>query len=272
MKKQTIQILLGAAIVSLASQGAFAACSDISYSQLKSAASAAAGAKGATGGYGLNMWATFVDETGKVCSVVTTGDTGSLAGNSEWLGSRIISAQKANTANDFSLNGYVISTANLYSAVQPGGSLFGLQLSNPVDSSTSYLGSPVLYGTNNDPLVGQRIGGINVFGGGLAVFDSTGKKKLGAIGVSGDTSCRDHAFAWRMRTALKAHPAGTGITTVNMDAAGVVQTPLPGASKGDELILKGGSASNYWGAAWGHPACPNSKVAVGGANGTLQAP
>jgi hypothetical protein len=31
-----------------------------------------------------------------------------------------------------------LSTANLYSAVQPGGSLFGLQESNPVDVSAGY--------------------------------------------------------------------------------------------------------------------------------------
>ena len=53
--------------------------------------------------------------------------------NDQWLGSRGISAQKANTANAFGLNagegslgaiaGLALSTANLYSAVQPGGSL-----------------------------------------------------------------------------------------------------------------------------------------------------
>lgn len=265
MKKQTIQTLLGVAALSLASQGAFAVCGQVSYAELKAAAAVAKAAGAATGGYGLNMWVTFVDETGKVCSVVTTGATGTLAGNSEWLGSRIISAQKANTANAFSLNGYAISTANLYSAVQPGGSLFGLQLSNPVDSSTSYLGSPIAYGTANDPLVGKRIGGVNVFGGGLALYRSG--KKIGAVGVSGDTSCRDHAFAWRVRGALKAHPAGTGITTANYNAAGDVQTKLPGAAKGDELILVNGPG--YWSAAWGHPACPNSTPAATVANGTL---
>jgi hypothetical protein len=37
---------------------------------------------------------------------------------------------KANTANAFSLDGFALSSANLFSAVQPGGSLFGLQESN----------------------------------------------------------------------------------------------------------------------------------------------
>jgi uncharacterized protein GlcG (DUF336 family) len=266
--KKTVQFLLGAAALSLASQAAVATCNQVTFVNLKAAATAAKNAT--TGGYGLNMWVTVVDETGKVCQVYTTGVTGSLAGNSEWLGSRIISAQKANTANAFSLDGYAISTANLYSAVQPGGSLFGLQLSNPVDSSVSYQGSPALYGaTNLDPLIGQRIGGINVFGGGLALYKNG--KKIGAVGVSGDTSCRDHAFAWRVREALAMHPAAptTGITLTNMDAAGVVQTPLTGAAKGDELVLLGGTG--YWNA-WGHPACPNSLPAAAiPANGTLTA-
>ena len=114
----------------------------------------------------------------------------------------MISAQKANTANAFSLPGLALSTANLYSAVQPGGSLYGLQASNPVDTNVAYGGSPSNYGRANDPMVGGRIGGVNVFGGGLGLYDSTGKL-VGGIGVSGDTSCADHNIAWRTRSALK---------------------------------------------------------------------
>lgn len=116
------------------------------------------------------------------------------------MGSRVISAQKANTANAFSLDVVSISTGALYAAVQPGGSLFGLQESNPVNAAVAYTGSTSQYGTNNDPLVGQRIGGVNVFGGGLALYKNG--HKVGAIGVSGDTSCTDHAFAWKVRDAL----------------------------------------------------------------------
>ena len=63
---------------------------------------------------------------GTVCAVAYTG---AKVGD-QWLGSRVISAQKANTANAFSLPGLALSTANLYSPTQPGGSLFGLQFSN----------------------------------------------------------------------------------------------------------------------------------------------
>lgn len=273
MKRVAQGVALGAAVVM--SQSAMAACSDVSRSALQTAADAAQ-ALSTTGGYGLDMWVTMVDETGKVCHVVTTGTAGAGAGNAEWLGSRVISAQKANTANAFSLNGYAISTANLYSAVQPGGSLFGLQHSNPVNASKSYNGSPNDYGKATDPLKGKRVGGVNVFGGGLAIYNAAGNVKIGAIGVSGDTSCRDHAFAWQVRAALVtssgtgAEPAGTGITTANFQADGSAPTPATIGTVGDEMILDQtpGVSANYWDA-WSQPTCPNSIPAATTANGTV---
>src|SRR6202049_2351166 len=126
----------------------------------------------ANGGFNLDMWATVVNRDGLACAVAFTGsDRGQ-----QWPGSRVISAQKANTANDFSLPGLALSTANLYSAVQPGGSLYGLQHSNPVDTEVAYKGSAVLFGSANDPLVGDRVGGVNVFGGGLGLYSHGGKK------------------------------------------------------------------------------------------------
>jgi hypothetical protein len=52
-------------------------------------------------------------------------------------------------------------------------------------------------------MVGQRIGGVNVFGGGLPLYNAR-KQLVGAIGVSGDTSCADHNIAWRTRARLGA--------------------------------------------------------------------
>ena len=109
------------------------ACRDLpTHADLKAALIAAQGV--ANGGFGLEMWATVVDRDGVVCAVAFTG------GNrgDQWPGSRVISAQKANTANAFSLPGLALSTANLYTATQPGGSLFGLQASNPVDVGVAY--------------------------------------------------------------------------------------------------------------------------------------
>lgn len=155
------------------------------------------------GGFDLNMWASVVDRDGVVCAVTFSGDDR----DDQWLGSRVISAQKANTANAFSLDGLALSTANLWAATQGGASLFGLPFSNPVDTAVAYGGpnhaggNANNYGRRNDPLVGEFIGGVNVFGGGLALYDSSGTL-LGAVGVSGDTSCADHNVAWRVRHLL----------------------------------------------------------------------
>ena len=160
-------------------------------------------------GLSNQMWATIVDRDGIVCAVAFSG----LNRGAQWPGSRVISAQKANTANAFSLdksssssghgqaNGLALSTANLFTAVQPGGSLFGLQESNPVDTGVAYSGPSSNYGQANDPMVGDKIGGVNVFGGGLALYTS-GQVIVGGVGVSGDTSCTDHDIAWRVRSKL----------------------------------------------------------------------
>src|SRR4030088_3229136 len=139
-----------------------------SYTQLRTALEAARAQ--ANGGFNLDMWGTIVNRDGLVCAVAFTGnDRGQ-----QWPGSRVISAQKANTANAFSLPGLALSTANLYSAVQPGGSLYGLQHSNPVDTGVAYGGNSKHYGQSNDPMVGRKIGGVNVFGGGREHYAKDG--------------------------------------------------------------------------------------------------
>jgi hypothetical protein len=173
----------------------------------------------------------------------------------------VISAQKANTANAFSLDassssngagqpaGLALSTANLYSAVQPGGSLYGLQASNPVDTEVAYQGPSANYGTAHDPMVGSKIGGVNVFGGGLGLY-TTGHQLVGGVGVSGDTSCTDHDVAWRLRNKLGLdHLSGVG---------GVAKDP----SHPDNIIYDivpnpdGGTGNSKNG--FGHPTCINT--------------
>ena len=161
----------------------------------------------ANGGFNLDMWATLVNRDGVVCEVAFTGPNR----GSQWPGSRVISAQKANTANAFSLTGLALSTANLYAAVQPGGTLYGLQHSNQVDTGVAYHGPASDFGQDDDPMIGHRIGGVNVFGGGLGLYNSKGVL-IGGVGVSGDTSCADHNIAWRTRHSLNLDfvPAGVG--------------------------------------------------------------
>src|SRR5258708_4133223 len=111
---------------------------------------------GSNGGFGFDMWATIVNRKGEVCTVTRSGGLGD-----EWPGSRVISAQKANTANAFSLPNFALSTANLFAATQDQGTLFGLQLSNPVDTAAAYAGPNEKYGHVDDPMVGNQIAGIN---------------------------------------------------------------------------------------------------------------
>jgi uncharacterized protein GlcG (DUF336 family) len=216
------------------------------YSQLKSALIAATSAE--SSGLNNQMWGTIVDRDGIVCAVAFSG----VNRGAQWPGSRVISAQKANTANSFSLDassnsngsgqpsGLALSTANLYSAVQPGGSLFGLQASNPVSTDVAYQGESSQYGTQYDPMVGEKIGGVNVFGGGLGLYNKS-KQIVGGVGVSGDTSCSDHDIAWRVRHALNLDYL-TGVGGVANDA----QHP-------DNIIYditNGVSAGGF-----GHPTC-----------------
>jgi len=166
------------------------------------------------GGLNLDMWGTIVDRTGRVCAITYTGtDAGA-----QWPGSRLISAQKANTANAFSLDGLALSTANLYTPTQPGQSLFGLQISNPINVPAAYNKKGTLdnFGTTNDPLTGEFIGGVNVFGGGLALYNADGKV-IGAVGVSGDTSCADHNIAWRTRNTLALDYVPAGVSADKND-------------------------------------------------------
>lgn len=198
----------------------------------------------ANGGLAMNMWASMVARDGTVCAVAFSGS----GWQDQWLGSRVISAQKANTANAFSLNTIAISTANLYSLVQDGNSLYGLQFSNPVDPGVAYGGDSSLFGQPGDPMVGKRIGGVNVFGGGLALYNMQGKM-VGAAGVSGDTACADHNIAWKLRHAL------------NLDNVPAGFHKKEATSKGDDNIIydivDGKSAS-----AFGHPDCGLGEKAI----------
>ncbi len=138
------------------------------------------------------MWSAVVDREGHLCSVIKTGDA--------WPGSRAIAIAKAYTANGFSNDALALSTANLYAATQPGGSLYGLNNTNPFDAR--FLADETGHG--------RVLGGIVTFGGGVALY--VGGKVIGGLGVSGDSACADHAIAYRMRklAGLAGIPGGPG--------------------------------------------------------------
>ena len=206
--------------------------------QLRTALKAAVAEQ--NGGFGFNVWATIVDRDGTVQVVAFSG---TVRGD-QWPGGRVMSAQKANTANAFSLASLALSSANLYSAAQPGGTFFGLQFSNPVSMAVAYSGNAGLFGSGNDPMVAQKIGGVDVLGGGLALYDKTGKL-VGAIGVSGDSSCADHNIAWKVRHKVGFDYVPSGVSLTRDD--NIVYD-----------IVNGISASG-----WGHPECSAEATQIG---------
>lgn len=154
------------------------------------------------------MWSAVVDREGHLCAVDVVGDA--------WPGSRAIAIAKASTANDFSNSGLALSTANLYSATQPGGSLYGLNNSNPFNPDFLRQGTGL----------GHVPGGIITFGGGVPLY--SGGQVIGGLGVSGDSACADHVIAYRMRRLvhLDGIPGGVGFGgTDNIDYLAANEAP-----------------------------------------------
>lgn len=267
MKKTSLAIAVS---LTIGASSAFADCAEIDAAingagSLHSKLSAAIAGTPTITGFKLHMWATIVDNNGIVCAVANT----SGIENGQWLGSRVISAQKANTANLFSLtNSLALSTANLWAATQPGGSLYGLQFSNPVNTDAAYgpVGSEGAYGMENDPMVGQMIGGVNVFGGGLALYDDDGKQ-LGAIGMSGDSSCADHVKAWIARDALGLDyvPSGVAPGTENGTDNIIfdIQSNSELKNKGGQTVFNQANLTQVVSASgFGHPICGNQEEEI----------
>jgi uncharacterized protein GlcG (DUF336 family) len=209
-------------VLALTSRPAFAQqCGDVpDHAALTNALGGAVDVGGTgNGGLGNNMWATVVNRDGIVCAVTFTGGDR----DDQWPGSRVISAQKANTANAFSLALFALSTANIYSAVQPGGSLFGLQESNPVNVTVAYGGDAQFYGTAKDPM-------------------------FGAIGVSGDTSCTDHIVAWKTRHALNFDNVPNGVA---------------GGTDNIIFDIRGSNGNFASKSGFGHPECGFGEAPIG---------
>lgn len=191
------------------------------------------------GGFDNNEWAAVVARDGTVCAVTFSGGKP----EDQWLGSRAIAAEKAFTANAMSLKRFALSTANLYAGALPGGFLYGIQASAPPSPQPVYGGKASQIGTDGDPMIGKEVGGIVVFGGGLALYD--GKELIGGLGVSGDSSCADHNVAWRVRHALGLDHVPGGVSPARNDA--IIYDMQPDKT----------SASGY-----GHPLCKGAETEV----------
>ena len=100
-----------------------------------------------------------------------------------------------------------------------------------------------------DPMIGHRVGGVNVFGGGLGLYDATGRL-LGGLGVSGDTSCADHIIAWKVRHALNLDNVPAGVAGPAKD--NIIHDLTVDPATGHTTSKSG----------WGHPACSADSTAI----------
>jgi uncharacterized protein GlcG (DUF336 family) len=190
--------------------------------QLVAAAAMPAGQNGIGGKVGglfegTLMWGAIVNRGGQVCVYGTsTADETQV-----WPGSQAIAKAKAYTANAFSIDALALSTARLYTFTQPGHSLWSLGQSNLFNSEL--LLAPGGSGDKN-----QIAGGTIFFGGGVPLYRDG--KIVGALGISGDTSCADHEIAKRVRDLLQMNPPGGNqvddIVYSSKDGASVFAHPV----------------------------------------------
>jgi hypothetical protein len=253
MKKQilTTCLLLAGCIFDTSAMAATPAnkCSTLpTQAQLKSALTTVLADTNYPGGFHTPLWLTLVDASGVVCAVVHSLANGTDVAQDLQLAHRVLAVQKASTANAFSSSTTMgVSSGQLYSAGQPGGLLQGAVYESTIDP---LVGDSVSYGTVNDPLVGKRFSGFTGIAGGLALFNSN-KKKVGAIGIAGDTGCTSHVLAWRVRELLRngAYRVANlpwGLSSSHDDKLIQDVTPNPAGGVGH-------SASGY-----GHILCQNN--------------
>jgi uncharacterized protein GlcG (DUF336 family) len=165
------------------------------------------------------MWGAVVNRDGELCAFTTSTTDPTQV----WPGSQAIAKAKAYTANAFSLDVLALSTAMLYTFVQPGHSLFGLNNSNPFNPLA--LAPP----KGSSGGVGQIAGGIITFGGGAPLYNAAGKI-IGGLGISGDTACADHEIAKKVRDLAGLNPPGGAtaddISYSSVDGASTFTHPL----------------------------------------------
>jgi uncharacterized protein GlcG (DUF336 family) len=174
-------------------------CDDVpNAAQLKKLLQDAPSQNGDAGGlnHGKAMWGAIVNRNGELCALAVSTEDMAAA----WPGSRGIAIAKAFTANAFSTDTVPLSTARLYTLSLPGHSLWSIANGNPFNPECAGPANDVKTG------LGKVCGGTIAFGGGLALYK--GQTRVGALGVSGDTSCTDHEIAKRARASAGLAPNG----------------------------------------------------------------
>lgn len=182
---------------------------------------------------GKAEWAALVNRDGRLCAIAASMPDPSQA----WVGSQAVAKAKAFTANAFSTDVVPMSTARLYTLSQPGHSLFGIGAANPFHPDC--LATP-----GEMSGLGKVCGGTIAFGGGVPLY--RGKRRVGGLGLSGDTACADHEVAKRVRSALKLDPVNDAkadeIQYIGVDPPSMFSHPLclntwrDGKKLGDEQL------------------------------------
>jgi len=171
---------------------------------------------------GKMEWAALVNRSGELCGVsVATEDAASA-----WPAGQALAKAKAYTANAFSTDTTPLSTARLYTLGMPGHSLWGAFGPNAFN--------PACLETPQDAAAtqGKICGGTVTVGGGVALYRN--HRRIGGLGISGDTPCTDHEIAKRIRHVAQLDPDG-------------------GALADDIQYTVAGGASVFT-----HPVCPNT--------------
>lgn len=171
---------------------------------------------------GTRMWGAVVNRDGAVCAAATSTNDPTQV----WPGSQAIAKSKAYTANAFSLDDLALSTARLYTFTQPGHSLWSLGQSNLFNPDA--LASP----SGQRGKENEIAGGLIFFGGGVPLYRNG--RIVGALGISGDTSCADHEIAKRVRDLAGMNPSGGAL--------------------GDDIVYSGPDAPSVF----AHPVCLNT--------------
>src|SRR3954449_1789325 len=93
--------------ISLTNGSVFAADCPLDHAKLQAALRASVKPSGgpANGGFENHEWASVVSRDGTVCAVVFSG----MAPTDQWPGSRLISVEKATTANAFSIKSMALA-------------------------------------------------------------------------------------------------------------------------------------------------------------------
>jgi hypothetical protein len=124
-----------------------------------------------------------------------------------------------------------------------------------VDNTVAYAGDATQYGQTADPMVGKQLGGVNVFGGGLALYSQGTRKLVGGVGVSGDTSCTDHIIAWKVRDLLQLDNVPAGV-------AGGGGAGGAGDNMINDYILDSRTGRATSPSGYGHPTCDTLATSI----------